>query len=484
VFLCPVHGQPDQNTIAPIVSALRSHDFAAALSLSQAALAKQPADYRVWTLRGMATAGTGNLPLALTAYQHALRLAPTYLPALEGAAQIEFQLGHESAMPLLQKILAQRPDDQTAHALAGMLEYRKRNCPDAIDHFRNAPAVIAAQPGALTEYGMCLANLQRNEDAVPIFAQVLALEPAKDEVRYNLALAQWNAHQGDDALKTLQPLVEKVPVDADALALSADILESKDDTAHAVELLRKALLANPRDVDAYMQFATLSYDHASPRVGIDILNSGLTQLPNEPKLYLVRGILLTQIGEFTRAADDFEVASRIDPKLQFLGVAQGLVQSQEHNSAQALAKFRAAVKAHPNEAYAQYLLAEALSQQGAPEGSPMYKEELDAATKAAQLDPSLVEARDLLSLLYFGSGHLDLAIEQSRAALARNPNDEQAVYHLILELRKTSQKDEINTLVKRLVELRANSKVNRPPGKHYLLYEGSSPAGPAASSSP
>lgn len=473
LFALPCYAQPvvAQSSVAPIVNALQGRHFEKALKLSQSALDAHPEDCRIWTLRGMASAGMGDLRQALAAYQHALELSPSYLPALEGAAQIEFQLGHEETRALLLKILAQRPKDETTHTLLGMLDYRAANCGGAVDHFRKGGKMVATQPEALTEFGSCLANLKLDGEAETAFAGALELDPTKHEARYNLALAQWNVHQANNALKTLQPLIEATPTDTDALALSADILESEDDTPQAVALLRKALLADPTNVDAYLQFAKLSYDHSSPQVGIDILNLGLTQLPREPRLFLVRGILLTQLGEFARAADDFEAASRIDPRGQFLGLAQGLVKSQQHDSAEALAKFRSAVKAHPNEAYAQYLLAEALSEEGTPTGSPDQKEEVSAAEKAVKLDPSLVAAHDLLGSVYLENGRLDFAIKESRTAISLDPNDQQAVYHLIVALRKTGDKDQIPSLLKHLVELRADQAAMQKGAKHYHLYE-------------
>jgi tetratricopeptide (TPR) repeat protein len=463
-----------QDAVAPVISALRNHDFAQALALSRSALAANPQDYRVWTLRGMATAGTHDLPGALSAYQHALQLRPAYLPAVEGAAQTEFQLGRD-ARPLLEKILAQRPEDPVAHMLLGILDFRNHDCSSALDHFSHAAPAMAQQPEALTDDGSCLAAGDRSDEAVSAFASALSLDPGSAAARYNLALAQLNARDPDDSLTTLQPLIQASPPHPDALALASEIAESRGDTVQAVTLLRSAILANPKDIDPYLQFATLSFDHASPRVGVDIVNAGIAQMPREPRLYLVRGILLAQTGEFTRAADDFDTANRLDPRLQFLGVAQGLVESQEHNSQQALAHFRAAVKAHPGEAYAWYLLAEALSVESNPEGSSEYTEEIHAATTAVRLDPKLVEARDLLSAAYYAAGHMQEAIEQSRAALAVNPKDEAALYHLMLALRKTDHDDEARALVLQLVQLRANSKVNQPPTRYYHLYEQKQP---------
>ncbi len=478
--VCRALNQGSADDVGLIVNALRSRDFAQALTLCQAALAKRPSDYRVWTLRGMASAGMGNQRQALSAYQSALKLSPNYLPALEGAAQTEFEMGYEGARTMLERVVAQRPEDATSHAMLGVLDYRNKNCADAVEHFQRAAGAIAGKPGALSEYGACLAFLNRDEDAVTVFAQVLALEPAKREARYNLALAQWDSHHADDALATLQPLMSATPADEDALDLAAEILEAKGDTPRAIEALRNAIVADPKHLDSYLQFAMLSYDHASPRVGVDMLNAGLTQLPNEPRLYLVRGILLTQLGEFTRAAEDFDAASRIDPQLSFLGVAEGLVKSQQHQPAEALKRFRTDVKSHPNEAYAHYLLAEELLEEGKPEGSPEYKEEVTAAERAVKLDPTLVAAHDLLSTVYLENGHTDLAIEHARAALALDQNDQQAVYHLIVAMRKSDQKNELPALLKRLVDLRATAKSGQAAGNHYRLTEDTTPSGPVA----
>jgi len=473
--LCPGQVQSDQGEIGQISEALRSRNFEKALTLSHAALEKQQVDYRIWTLRGIAMAGKGDLPSALLAYKHALKISPNYLPALEGVAQSEFQLCRDEAKPSLLRVLAQIPEDPISNEMLAVLEFRKDQCADAVNHFEKAASVIASQPTPLSDYGWCLANLKRNEEALRVFAQVLSLDPAKSEARYNLALAQANSHQDQEALATLQPLIETSPGDQTALALAAEILESKGETPRSVELLRKAILADPKNVDSYLQFAALSYDHASPKVGIDILNAGLSQLPREPTLYLARGVLRTQLGEFSEAADDFETANRIDPQLSFLNVAEGLVKSQQHMSAEALAKFRAAVKAHPNEALAHYLLAEALQELGKSEGTTEYKEEIDAATRALKLDPNLVAAHDLLSAVYLESGQVTLSTEHSRDALRLDPQDQQAVYHLILAMRKSGQKDQIPVLMKQLVELRANAKNDQPASKRFRLYEEPTP---------
>ncbi len=473
LFTFPVYAVQTQTAGAPItdiVTSLQRQDFEQALRLCAAAMEKSPRDPRIWTLRGMAYAGEGVPSSALDSYQHALKLDARYLPALEGAAQIEYQRKSPAARPLIERVLAQAPNDATSHAMLGYLDYAAKDCKAAIPHFEQGGDVLAKQPTALAAYGSCLAEFDRYAQAVPIFQQALSIDPSLAGVRFNLALSQWKTGETEAALATLKPLVESDRT-GEPLLLAADIYESANDTPHALELLRRAILDDPKNVEAYIDFASLSYDHASLQVGIDVINAGLTQLPQEPRLYLVRGVLFAQLGKFEESSQDFDTANRLDPHLSLLGTAEGLAASQQHRSKDALNSFRAAAKAQPNDALTQYLLAEALSQESPEQGSAEYAEEIAAAKRAFSLDPKMVAARDLLATIYLQDGLTNLAIEQSRAALAADPKDQQALYHLILAMRKNGQKEEVAALLKRLASLRSEAQTETAQNKRYQLQE-------------
>lgn len=468
-----------QNVMAPIIAALRGRDFDEAVQLGGAALKKFPNDSRLWTLRGMAYAGKGSTKSALGDYQHALTLRPDYLPALEGAAEIEYREGSQRARPLLLRVLQQRPDDATTHAMLAALDYREKRCADAVPHFKSAQPVVDTQPQLLNEYASCLASLHRFGDAVPILQRALELDPSHPNTRYNLALAQMNAGQSDDALTTLGPLIGSDGGDEDALTLAAELYESKNDTPRAVQLLRQAILANPKKAEAYLQFSSLSLNHSSLEVGIDMLNAGISQMPGEPRLYLARAVLESEKGDFQKAMDDFDTVNRLDPNLRFAGVAEGLADSQRHQSKKALASFRAAAKTHPNDAFTQYILAEALSEQDAAPGAAEYAEAIAAAKHAVALDPKMASALNLLGTLEMGNGNPQRAIEYSQKALAIDPDDQQALYHLLLALRKTNRKDEVPAVLKRLIAAR-----NAQSKGHTMRYKLEEAPRPAAASAP
>lgn len=460
--------QADRSVILQIEEALRAQHYANALALASSALKHDSQDPRLWALQGMANSGSGKRRAALDSYKHALRLKPDYLPALEGAAQVSYQQNDGEAGPLLQRILRLNPDDPTAHAMAGMIAAQQDDCREAVIHFQQAQQVIATQPVALARYGVCLAQEHRFDEAITQFQTAQALQPENPAARYNLSLAYWNAKRFDDAHLTLQPLIQSGTTNEGVLILAADVDEARNDTPQAVALLRKAIDANPQDPKAYVWFANLASDHSSFQVGIDMLNAGVHLLPRAGQLYIARGILYAQLGEFEKATNDFEAAHQLNPNLSFAGTAEGIIATQRHDLNGSVVRFRQQVRDHPGIAFDHYLLAETLRQRGAEAGSADYAEALREAQEAVKLDSSLAVAREILADLYLSEGKTAMAAEQCEAVLQSDPDNQEALYRLILTLRKSDRKQEVPTLVKRLVALRDAQKKKR---SHLMRYE-------------
>jgi tetratricopeptide (TPR) repeat protein len=461
----------DATSISAIQSALRAGDNDRALTLLQTQLQDFPKDVRLWTLEGIALAQLGRNREALAAYDKALALSPDYLAALEGAAELEYKAGSTRAIPLLQRILKVRPDEPTTHAMLAALAYKKHDCATAIEHFQKSGPVLSSQPIALEEYGACLMDLQKPDDALPVFEQILTLQPNDPHARYNLAVVQFTAQHSADAIGTLQPLLEAGEPDPDVLDLASAAYEETGDTPRAVRLLRQAIVASPQKVKYYVDFAALSFKHQSFQVGVEMIDAGLTQLPKAARLYIARGILYIQIGQFEKGQADFEVANKLDPGQASAAVAEGLAQMQSSNLDQALKTVQTELKAHPSDAFLHYLKAEIISQGGPAVGTPEFNEAVKAASRAVQLQPDFPLARNVLGNLYLQSGQNEKAIEQCRAILRENPNDQIAVYHLLLALRKINDpKGEVPGLVKRLAELRAQSQQQEASANRYKLY--------------
>jgi|HubBroStandDraft_6_1064221.scaffolds.fasta_scaffold128247_1 tetratricopeptide (TPR) repeat protein len=461
----------DATSISAIQSALRAGDNNQALTLVHTQLQNYPKDVKLWTLEGIALTHLGRDKEALAAYNKALAISPDYLAALEGAAELEYKAGSSRAIPLLQRILKVRPDEPTTHAMLAALAYKKHDCATAIEHFQKSSPVLSSQPTALEEYGACLLDLQKPDDALPVFEQLLTLQPNDPHARYNLAVVQFTAQHSADAINTLRPLLEASEPDPDVLDLASAAYEDTGDTPRAVSLLRQAIVASPQKVKYYVDFAALSFKHQSFQVGVEMIDAGLTQLPKAARLYIARGILYIQMGQFEKGQSDFEAANKLDPDQASAAVAEGLAQMQSSNLDQALKTVQTELKAHPSNAFLHYLKAEIISQGGPAVGTPEFNEAVKAASRAVQLQPDFPLARNVLGNLYLQSGQNEKAIEQCRAVLRENPSDQIAVYHLLLALRKINDPEsEVPALVKRLAELRAQSQQQEASTNRYKLY--------------
>jgi len=479
-----VFAQSSSVSNSAVIDALQKGQFAIALHLSSEALRTTPRSFKLWTLRAVALEHCEQPVQALEAYKHALTLSPDYLPALEGAAQLDYKTQSTQAVPLLRHILVLQPANSTAHAMLGVLEYRQADYSNAAQDLAAADQVLGSQPSSLMAYAICLARLDRVPEAIVRLQQLLALRPLDADARFDLALLQWRADKSAEALVTMQPLLDAHSIETRGPRLAAAIHEANNETPQAVELLRAAILANPDESANYVDFATLSFAHNSFTVGIDILNRGIARIPNAASLYMARGVLYGQNGDFEKAIADFEQAHRLDPASSMSATAEGIAQSQRHNHEAALDDFRRQVREHPQDAYAYYLLAEGLSwsppeakaevDSGAKQDSisTSVTQAITAARRAIELDPHLVQADNLLASLYLQVDQPDEAVNACRAALKLNPKDQQAVYSLILALRKTGQKDEIKGLVQTLTDLRkADQTGNSQKARYGRLVE-------------
>lgn len=465
-------GATTKEQIEAITTALRARDFDRAVELSRTALRDSPNDPQLWTLQGIALSEKGDARTALSAFHKALSLSPDYTAALEGAAQLHYQAGSRDAVPLLNRLLRLRPGDPTSHAMLAVLEYRDGHCPAAVEHFERAGALLDSELDALHAYGTCLVRMKQLDGAARVFQRTVALRPDDARERRLLAAIQLMAEKPNDAIVTLTPLLAGGNPDAETLQLASTAYEKMGDTTRAVGALRQAILLEPRNVSLYLDFANIAFAHQSFQVGINVINDAIGLQPEAAPLYVARGVLYVQLGDYEKAEADFERASELDPSQSLSAAAQGLAAAQANDLDRALVTVKEKLARKPNDAILLYVQADILAQKGPEPGTPEFRMALSSARKAVSLQPSLAAARGVLAKLYLQAGQNQQAIEQCRKALASDPKDQTALYRLIQALRKAGTKEEIPELLKRLALLREETAREERERYRYKLIEG------------
>ena len=468
--LCTAIGQEPTPSVTAIESLIRSRQYDQALAMTRSALEQRPTDFRLWTLEGIIFSMQDKAQRAQSAFEKALRISPQYAPALKGEVQILYDQGDNRVIPLLERILKGDPKDQTAHQMLALLERKEDRCEPAVVHFAASQDATEKHTESLEAYGYCLVQLKKFQDAIPVFEKLITLLPNHAYPRYDLAVVQVANKQNEDALKTLEPLLAPDQSDPDILSLASQAAEAIKDTVKAVALLRQAIVLSPTTQDYYIAFATLCLDHESFQVGIDMINAGLSRIPNAARLYLSRGLLYAADAEYDKAEADFARAEQLDANQSMSSYAAGLAQVKKNNPDEALRRVRLQLRTHPESPLLHYLLAQLLMK-NADTDSDAYKEAMKEDLRALELKPDLVSARNLMASIHMQAGQYEKAIEQCRAALQYAPNDETATYHLLISLRHVGKKDELQPLVKRLAELHQQSLQDETDRKRYTLVE-------------
>jgi tetratricopeptide (TPR) repeat protein len=468
-------GQTPNERVQSITSALQDREFGKALQSVQSALQGSPNNPQLWMLQGLAYSGTGDSKSALGSYQHALKISPDYLPALEGAAQIEYEAGSKDAIPLLEHVLKIRPNDVTSHAMIAVLAEKNGDCATAVSHFSKSGPILDSQPEALQGYGVCLLELKQTDEAIQVFQQLMTSQPKDTRCRRALAAIQLAAGRPQDALTTLQPLLASDP-DVSTMRLAAAVYEANKDTPNAVKILRDAIVKDPRQTALYADFAELAMDHQSFQTGVEMIDAGLKLQPGAAQLYVARGVLYVQLADYDKAGADFEKAEELDPKEGMSAAAQSMLAEEQNQSdpQRALATVRAKLAKQPQEAFLWYLQAAILSQNSAEPGSAEFQQGLDSAKRAVTLQPSLIAAHNVLAKYYFAAGQNELAVKECRIVLEKDPSDQSALYHLVIALRKTDSQGEIPDLLKRLAKARQEATRLEGERNRYKLVVSSS----------
>jgi tetratricopeptide (TPR) repeat protein len=206
-----------------------------------------------------------------------------------------------------------------------------------------------------------------------------------------------------------------------------------------------------------------------------MLNVGLRRIPKDSaSLYLARGILYVQMGDYDSSRRDFDKVEQLNPELEYGRGMQGLADLQKNNLSQAEKDVRNRLVKAPDDAFLWYLLAQTLLRKGAASGTPQFQEALHAAEKAVQLRSDFPLARNLLARLYLEEGRNEDAIQQSRLAFKADPNTQTgqtALYHLMTALRKSGKQDQIPPLAKKLAELREQARAKETAEHSYTLVE-------------
>ncbi|MFN0087319.1 MAG: tetratricopeptide repeat protein [Blastocatellia bacterium] len=425
---------------------IRRGEFAAAVRACEAGLEQQPRAFQLWTLKGIALQGVGQNKESLAAFRRALAIDPKFLPALQGAAQLEYQLHDLNCRKTLEAILRLRPEP-TVHAMLGALAFERKDCGGALKHY-GAAGEAADQPVIKWQRATCHFELEQWESAAAQFRELLALRE-DSRIRFNLGLAETRAQRYVEAIAALLPL--RGQADADGLSLLASAYEANKQTPEALDILRDAIARHPLEERLYADLAAVCLDHNAIPLGVEVLEAGTKNLPQSARLQTLLGVLYARGERRDQAEAAFKLAERLAPEAAFGRVGLAVAMMESGAVDEAIELLREQSRRASGDPRVRLTLAQALLQK---DSSPVELKEARALLQSLiARRPETARAHSLLGKLHLRRGEIVSAARALETAIKLDPSDRNSTYQLMTVYRKQGRIKEAAALQGRVQQL-------------------------------
>ena len=445
--------------------AIRQHHYQQAVTILDKLISAHPRDASLWTLKGMALDGLNKTSASLASFDKALAVAPTYLPALEGAAQIAYLHKTPTAAKYVHRLLAVYPQSKVANAMAGALDYLAGKCISALPYFQRSASYLFQSPNGTSEYADCLLRRGVPRQAVTVLQEGLQRHPQSVKLKYNLAVVELQAHQPEQAVATLAPLADSG--DSGLLNLLASAYNKAGRPDEAFAALEKAIRLSPNAESNYLDLAILCLDHNRVQCSVQAASAGIARLSRPTSLYLIRGVAYGQLAEYAKAKQDFDTAARLTPGQPHSAIAMSLLYAARDNPAKQKQWLTHQLKLTPHNGVANYLMANLLISSGAEPGQPNFASAKAHLKESLRVDPYSAEAQILMGKMLQMENNQTAALAHLQQALKIAPNNRAALFQAFLLMRKLHRTADAAQLLKRL-KVVINSQMDHPAKNRHI----------------
>ena len=248
------------------------------------------------------------------------------------------------------------PQEDARAALARAVAlHQAGNLEAAVAAYRESLA-LAPSVEARSNLGAALAALGRYQEAIEAYRGALAMSPGNGSIRYNLALAHYNADDVAAAAGELETLHQAQPQELRATLLLADCRLRLGEFHRVEELLRPVVDADPENRAALYVLGMALLSDGRVEEGQPLVDRLLRGEDSAEAHYLL-GWMAFSAGDAAKAVRELARALELNPKLPSLRSHYGRALLYTGDVDGAIAAFREALAESPNDFDANYTLA-------------------------------------------------------------------------------------------------------------------------------
>ena len=218
----------------------------------------------------------GRLPEAESIYQQILQADPNQFAALHLLGVIAYQVGkHDTAVDLITKAVAIKPDLAEAHNNLGNALQKLRKLDEAVASYHKALAIKPDYAEAHYNLGLALQELGQFNEAVDHYRKVTDINPDHAEAHNNIGNAFNDLGCLDEAVASYHKALAANPDYAEAHCNLGTVLQLLGRKNEAVAHYHKALAIKPDLPEAHINFAIALNSCGHRSEALDLFKSGL-----------------------------------------------------------------------------------------------------------------------------------------------------------------------------------------------------------------
>jgi tetratricopeptide (TPR) repeat protein len=345
--------------------------------------------------------GLGREDDAMTQWKAALAIDPGSADALDGLATALTEEGDpRAAIALLRPVKRDEDLDidlARAYGQAGMLD-------DAATTIQEA---LAADPTSLrltNAQATVYVNQHRYQDAAKLLHDFVQQHPDDLDAQIDYLKALMLNSNRDEATPLAKKLLAAMPHNFDVLVQNGMLEREAGDYPAARDHLREAVSLDPKSYDARYNLGTALANLNDTAGAKEQLEKAVALDPSQVQAHYQLGLALRALGDAAGALEQMKVYQQLNSASRARALAdtksqQGAEKLVEGDATQAIALYREAVAATPDNAQLQYQLAMALDKTGD------LSSERTALEQAVKNDPTFALAQNQLGYLLSRGGN-------------------------------------------------------------------------------
>ena len=307
----------------------------------------------------------GKVQRAADTYREALRLSPNNAQMHYNLSLALDKLGNLSEeQRQLEEAVKLDPNLAVAHNQLGLLALQGGRLDKAEQEFKNALVINPRDAEAQDNLGV-LFSLQGNDaQAATLFQQSIQSDPKHAKAYTDLGMTEAKHGEYAEAERQFQTAIKMAPDDESGYT-ALGILQAKTGREpDAIQNFRKALALVPNSPDAHVNLGIALADQYDLAGGLAQFSEAIRLDPRSAKAHYNLGRFYFYTGKYDEARKELETACQIQADYPDALYSLALTERQLNNALRATELLERVVALSPGNADAQYLLGQNLDQMG------------------------------------------------------------------------------------------------------------------------